>query len=403
MKKKRNQCYLLLGTVIMLILACVCSFVFTKDNIKQAEYKHEFESIYTDTSIDFIIPGPSYSQIEEIERSGNNGIACVTPYYETTTAVTINGDSVNGTTLLFPFALKMNCTPYGPARIISGEKQPKDGEAIIDKAYAQKHGAKIGDHVSIRIGEEDYKFTVKAVSETNTYYKDGTIALILSAADEQLLQAAGIRYSAAYVSASDISACETYLYSDYKPLSRLKDKDAFDNEEIYEQHLRNFNAADWSKEITNCQKNYAQISVKYDNVATSIWRNWVIMAVIVILTIVIFNSLLLSNRGIKVFMRNLLVKKSETKQSIKSFYSSGIIANCVIFCVVDIALFVVICVSSQNSVTTKQILNCIIPCSAAIIASMLMVLVSNGYIKRHYIVKTVKQKDSTEKIEVEVI
>ena len=57
MKKKRNQCYLLLGTVIMLILACVCTFVFTKDNIKQAEYKHEFESIYTETSIDFIIPG----------------------------------------------------------------------------------------------------------------------------------------------------------------------------------------------------------------------------------------------------------------------------------------------------------------------------------------------------------
>lgn len=32
-----------------------------------------------------------------------------------------------------------------------------------------------------------------------------------------------------------------------------------------------------------------------------------------------------------------------------------------------------------------------------------MMLVSTGYIKQHYIVKTVKQKDSTEKNEVDII
>ena len=49
-------------------------------------------------------------------------------------------------------------------------------------------------------------------------------------------------------------------------------------EDVYNQHLQNFNDADWSKEITNCQENYKVLSVKYENVQTGIWTNIIIMA-----------------------------------------------------------------------------------------------------------------------------
>ena len=238
MKKKYKQCYLLLGTIIMLSLSCLCSFVFVKGNLEQAARKSGFESTYGNSNIDFIVPGPSYLQIDEIENTEGNGIKTVTPYYETSTAIDINGKSVNGSTILFPFAEKMKYTLYGPARITSGVTDVSGGDAIVDQAYLDKVGCTVGDNVSIRIAEQEFIFKITSVAETNTYYNDGTIALILTEYEARQLDDAGIKYSAAYISADDISACESYLYSEYKPLSRLKSRSEFDSEDVYNRHLQ---------------------------------------------------------------------------------------------------------------------------------------------------------------------
>ena len=67
MKKKRNRCYLLLGSILMLVLACVCFFTFVKSNLNQAANKNEFESIYVKSSFDYIVPAPSNAQMHELE------------------------------------------------------------------------------------------------------------------------------------------------------------------------------------------------------------------------------------------------------------------------------------------------------------------------------------------------
>ena len=205
MKKKRNQCYLLLGTIIMLLVACLCSFVFVKGNLEQASKKNSFESIYVNTTIDYIVPGPSNSQIDELESTEGNGIKAVTPYYETTTAIDINGRSVNGTSILFPFTEKMNYTPYGSARITNGATELKGGDAVVDQAYLDKAGCGIGDTVSISIGDREYTFKITSVAETNTYYNNGTIALILTEDVAHQFEEEGIKYSAAYISADDVA------------------------------------------------------------------------------------------------------------------------------------------------------------------------------------------------------
>ena len=118
MKKKRNQCYLFLGTLIVLLVACLCSSVFVKGNLEQAAKKNSFESIYVNTTIDYIVPGPSYSQVDELENTSGNGINTVTPYYETTTSVGIGGRSINGTSILFPIKPGPVCRPSNSAQIL---------------------------------------------------------------------------------------------------------------------------------------------------------------------------------------------------------------------------------------------------------------------------------------------
>lgn len=403
MKKKRNQCYLLLGTIIMLLVACLCSLVFVKGNLEQAAKKNSFESIYVNTTIDYIVPGPSNSQIDELESTEGNGIKAVTPYYETTTAIDINGRSVNGTSILFPFTEKMNYTPYGSARITNGATELKGGDAVVDQAYLDKVGCGIGDNVSISIGDREYTFKITSVAETNTYYNNGTIALILTEDVVHQFEEAGIKYSAAYISADDAAACEAYLYSEYKPLSRLKDRSEFDSEDVYNQHLQNFNNADWSKEITNCQENYKVLSVKYENVQTGIWTNIIIMAIIVGLVIIVFNAVLLMNSDMKSFMKAFLVKKSGTKEAVKAFYKSGITTNAIVFCIACAALYVLLATRAHISLLDLQALNCIVPMLTAIIVSAIMIGVSGRYVEKHYKVKVIKKKDSTEEVQVEVI
>ena len=138
MKKKRNQCYLLLGTIIMLLVAYLCSLLFVKGNLEQTARKSSFESIYANTTIDYIVPGPSYSQVDELENTSGNGINTVTPYYETTTSVEIGGRSINGTSILFPIAEKMQYTPYGAARITSGATETKGGDAVADQGASHR-------------------------------------------------------------------------------------------------------------------------------------------------------------------------------------------------------------------------------------------------------------------------
>ncbi len=294
MTKKWIKYYLFIGTFIMLILVLTGSFLFVKDNISQAEQKRTFESIYVDTTIDFIVPSPSIKQANELENDENTGIEVFAPYYETSSGVSINGSVANkGAILLFPYAEKLQYTPYNSKRVLQGSDNYSSGDAIIDNKYMKLNNCNIGDEVSFTFANSTFDFTIRSISEENTFYKDGTIVLILSSEQNAQLNDNGISYSSAYVKASDYSKCKNYLNNEYKPIGRVKDPSSFENEATYNQHLDNFNNADWSKEITNLSDNYDTLKIKYDNVDSGIKQNNIINAVIVAVVILIMNILFL--------------------------------------------------------------------------------------------------------------
>ena len=83
MRKKKAKCYLLLGTVIMLVFACICAFAFVKANLNQAAEKKEFESMYTETEIDFIIQREGQLIPIEVKSADNTRAKSLKIYMET--------------------------------------------------------------------------------------------------------------------------------------------------------------------------------------------------------------------------------------------------------------------------------------------------------------------------------
>lgn len=400
MKKKHVKCYLFFGNVIVLVLALLCAFTLINENVRQAASKNEFESIYTKTKIDFIIPSPSDSQVEDLE--GNQGIKAITPYYETSSSVSIDGNRASGTTMLLPDPDKIAYTPYCETRIIKGEKNPTQGCAIVDRLFAENNKCSIGDTVSITIRDQEYIYTISSISEDNTYFNDGSVALILNDNDVEQFKKIGITYSAAYVSADNIDLCKNYLTSEYKPMGRLKDRADFDNEDAYNQHVQNFNEADWSKEITNCNANYKELSVKYQNTQSAMFANIAIMSVLVLIACITFNAILLKRDSMRQFIKNILVKKSGTKADVKKFYKSGILLNEIVFIIAMLVLNALVLQKNNFNIVNIQMINSFIPIFISIVASAIMTAVSTNYVEKHYKIKTVKRDNKTETV-VEVL
>lgn len=401
MSKKWIKYYLLIGTLIMLVLAFAGNYFFIQENINQAEQKRTFESIYIDTSIDFIVPSPSAQQVQDLNSSSETGIEMFTPYYETSSGLTVNGSTTDkGTIIIIPNADKLSYTPYTTSRMIDGANTNGSGDAIVDKTYATANNCGIGDTATISIADNSYDFTIKSVSEDNTFYKDGTIALIFSETQNEQLINNGISYSGAYVKAADYAKCLNYLTTEYKPYGRLKDSSVFSDDATYQQHLDNFNNANWAQEITILKENYNTLKVKYDNVESGINQNNVINAIIVAVTIFVLNIAFLSNKSIKQFMRNYLIKQNGTKSEIRRFYTKGILFNFVIFAICSCALLYYSIYSSVLSLQST-LTNIIFPIGAACVISILMLIITNNVINANYSIKKERDPNDAKQTETE--
>ena len=395
--------YYLTGIILMLVLVSLLSFTFVKNNLERISEKETFESIYFKTSIDFIVPGPSAAQVEELESDTRNGIRAVTPYYETTAAATIHGASAKGTSILFPSSRKMEFTPYNAARIISGRAAAYGGEAVADRTYVARNSCKIGDIISISIDDRSLPFTIVGICEDNTIYSEGTIGMVLNEADARQFEQKDIRYSAAYIAASDATICETYLYSDYKPLARLKDSAEFGNDEVYEQYVVDFYAADWSREITNFHANYITLSTRYDNVQVGVWSNIGIISLIMAAVIIVFHMTALTMSSANSAIKASL-KKGESRDSVKAFYRNGIFISEFFLCLASILLYGYLASARNISIISIQAMNCILPIFVSLFVSVVLAVISNHYIDKRYKgitpKKEVRQQDCTTPVSV---
>lgn len=390
MVKKWLIYYFLVGAVLVVLVSLISILAFVNPNIKKASEKHVFDSMYQDTSIDFIVPSPSVGQISEEESNTKNGIKTVTPFFLTNMSYEVGSKMISSDIILFPNAEKIDKTPYCSKRIIIGKTELSSGDVVVDQSYANNYGVSVGDKVSLVIKDLNLDFTITSVSEDNLLFDKGSIAVVLHSTDAQKLISEGSVYSAAYVEAENYGICHNYLMNEYKPYGRLKSTSDFSSEDTYNQHYENFMSADWSKEITDFSSNYDSLKVKYANYESSTQINRIIASALIGLTIFIYQLVVLGNPGLKKFIQIYLVKKNGLVSKVSSFFVSGIIYMTCLYVVAIIGLYILNVGNLGSTMFISGVLNVLIPILIAFVMAIIMIIIS---------VLTVKTRYSSKKIQ----
>lgn len=390
MGKKWSINYLLIGTALIVLVSIISTLAFVNPNLKKSAEKHVFDSMYQDTSIDFIVPSPSNEQISEEESNPKNGIKTLTPFFLTNLSYEVGSKKISSDIILFPNADKINKTPYCSKRIIDGNAELSSGDAVVDQSFANRYGVSIGDKVSLAIINLKLDFTITSISEDNLLFDKGSIAIVLRSTDTQTLISEGATYSAAYVEAENYNTCANYLMNEYKPYGRLKPASAFSSDDTYNQHYENFMNADWSKEITNFSSNYDSLKVKYANYDSSIQMNRIIAAVLIGLTLFIYQLISLGNSGLKKFIKIYLVKKNGLVSKVSNFFVNGVVYMTCLYVVVVAGMYILNIGSIGSAKFFSGIWNVLIPVLAAVAMAVLMVLISAITVKTRYSSKKIQ-------------
>ena len=390
MGKKWLINYLLVGTALVVLVSLINTLAFVNPNMKKSAEKHVFDSMYQDTSIDFIVPSPANEQISDEESNPDNGIKTLTPFFLTNQSYEVGSKKISSDIILFPNADKINKSPYCSKRIINGNSELSSGDAVVDQSYAKKYGVSIGDRVSLAIMDLKLDFTITSISEDNLLYDKGSIAVVLRSTDTQTLISEGATYSAAYVEAENYNVCVNYLMNEYKPYGRLKPASAFSSDDTYNQHYENFMNADWSKEITNFASNYDSLKVKYANYESSILLNRIIGSTLIGLVIFVYQLIILAKPGLKKFIQNYLVKKNGLVSKVSSFFVSGVIYLICLYAVAIIGLYILNVGSISSAMFVSGIWNVLMSILIASVIGILMIFIS---------VLTVKTRYSSKKIQ----
>lgn len=396
--KKLKYSFLVGGAIVLALLAFICAVTLSHASIESISEKYDFESTYTNTDIDFIIPSPNDQQIDEIEQNTGRGISIIAPYYTTEASVSVNGSKANeGDVIIFAHADKMDATPYCTNRILTGETA-RAGEAVVDLFYAEHNNITIGDSVAFSVLGTSYEFTVVAISETNQSYDSGSIAVVLSAEQNQSILSQGANYSGAFVVATDLEVAETYLMNDYKPLGRMKDREEFDSDEAYNQHVENFNTADWSKEITVYADNFSALSVNYMNTENSAKTNVYIVCIIAVIGIVGYTICMLNSEKIKSALK-IVARKTKDWKAIKKQYNGGIITITITFVVAYCATLYLTVNPVLGILNSLYLFVLWMPAAATVIAAVLAIFIAGIVVKNIYepTVIAAKKKEAEEK------
>lgn len=378
--------YLFVGSLVSIVLSLTCLFSLYKPSLVSSFEKYDFESIYQNTPIDFIVPSPSFEQIEELEKA-DNGIEKVTPYYSFSMEVKNGTQSFKSNALIFDDSNKLGFTPYDEARIIKGNYVSESFIAIADSKYASKNGFSVGDTISAEICSERLTFKLSALSEDNPFL-DGSIALVIPQETSKNVIQPQYPYGGAYITANNYNQCKDFVKTEYKPLGRLKSRSDFDSDAAYEAHLKNFNSADWSQEITDMRENYSSLSNRYANVGKGLIRNTILFSSVIGISLLVFNLILCFLPSLRGFFGELHLKKSLSISKINGFYAYGSLYSGVITIVI-ISIGMLLMTVSQNPVKLFSDFwrLSLWPLAAIAIVSLLNVLIDFLIIKRWFSIK----------------
>lgn len=278
---------LLLTFILYGAMAGIIGLLFVFPCIRQQANNYNSQSVYKNTDIDFIVPEPSYEQVDELV--GNYGIDKVFPYFSIKTQIMVNGIPRTTTILLSDRWQNIDFTMYNDKRLIEKSYVEYNQPILVDWQFCHDTGANIGDTVSFTINNDILTYKIYAIYETNSIYGGGAILAYMSDEQKESIEKRSKNngYSGMYISARDYSACRSFLTTDYRPLGRLNSREKYNNEERYQIHHDAILSQDYANEITDFRMKENELEKKENFMM--IWLG----AILSIMLVIGFNFVML--------------------------------------------------------------------------------------------------------------
>ncbi len=338
---------LLLTLAVSILLAAIIGMLFVYPYFEQKAVNYNSQSLYKNTDIDFVVPEPSYEQVNDLPST--HGIESVFPFFLTKAPVSINGRSRTTTVLITDQNQSLEASMYNPTRKIQETGSSVDNPILVDWQFCKETGAKVGDAVSIEIGAEKREYRIAAVYETNALYDGG--ALLVQVSDEQMVSiqqgSQNSGYSGMYVSANDYDTCRQYLTTDYRPLGRLRSREQFADDDQYQIHYDAIMSSGFSNEITDFRIKESEL--KKDVSSLSVW-----LGTLLTIAIIIAFNVIMSSRGCEkeYFTKHLI----PNGQDVKPYYLVSFIAETVL-CIIVYAVVILLRINSATVYVPRSVLN----------------------------------------------
>ncbi len=313
---------LFLTVVLCIVAATITGLLFAFPYVNQQANDYNTQSIYKNTDIDFIVPEPSFEQVDEL--AGEYGIDKVFPYFLTKTQVNVNEKSRTTTVLLSDQMQNIDITMYNAERLIEKADVEYDNPILVDWQFCHDTSANIGDTVSISIAGNVEEYNIYAIYETNSIYDGGAVLVAMSDEQKEAINHSSKNngYSGMYISASDYNACQVFLTTDYRPLGRLKNRELFDNEEQYQVHYDAIMSSGYANEITDFRIRESGLDVKGNSLMI------LVGAGLAVVMLIIFN-IAMRKRGCE---KNYFTKHCIPKgQAVKPYYNISFFMEMILF------------------------------------------------------------------------
>ena len=379
----------LFSILLSAIIAVICVLLFVFPFISQIADNYNSQSVYKNTSIDFIVPEPSFEQINELP--GSNGIDKVFPFFLTKTSVTAGEKTRTTTVLLSDRFENTDITMYNSKRLIKKTDSDFDNPILVDWQFCKDTSTDVGDTVSFSIGNTTAEFKIYAIYETNSIYENGAILAQISTEQKDAIvqKSQNNGYSGMYISASDYNSCQAYLTKDYRPLGRLKDPDRFDSDEQYQVHYDAIMKSGYANEITDFRVRENSLDKKVSPML--IWIGTVLAAALIIA----FNVIMAKRGNEKGYFTKHCIPKG---QNVKPYYTKSFICELLCFAVTYASIFLFILITSDMYIPKSAlgIEIAFIPV-AVIVAEIISLLMNNSMVKS--IIKKEKAKSQKSKSE----
>lgn len=286
MKNKTIYIRLIVSFVAMLILSYVISSISIYPLLeKQNDLYHE-NSIFEQTTFDFLVPQPSDSQIDDFISSDD--YSKVVPFYMFKSDLEANDHLIEYNLILIENFDDLKDTPYTDERAIIKEDLSATSIAI-DYTFSKLANVGIGDKVQINLSSSSQiELTVDAIYENNnSIFESAIVALFDGEIKDFIVSSRGednpLSYHGAYLTAVDQELAWQGL-SNYQPLASLRSRDEFTSDLAYQTYLDLFNTTDYTTQIYNKDEQANEKTDLINDLNAQINKQYIMTSVMIIVS-----------------------------------------------------------------------------------------------------------------------